>query len=288
MRLIATDLDGTLLNERGLVSEENAAAIKKAIDHGLEFVVATGRSFDAANIPLQRAGIKAPVISLNGANTSTENKKLLRDIPMADDHVKEIYAQCREKDIYFEVFTNEGVFSTSREYFLQVMIDVIKSANPTMPEDEIRKTAELRFQFEEVEFINSYDTLLARRDIRIYKILAFSMEKSRLKQIHNQLKTKKDIVITSSGDINLEINHAAAHKGAALEEYVKSLGIEMADVMALGDNLNDASMLKLAGRSVAMGNALPEIKVLCDITTKRNTENGVAVAIEEMLAKMNY
>jgi len=287
MKLIATDLDGTLLNEIGLVSEENAAAIKKAIDHGLEFVVATGRSFDAANIPLHRAGIKAPVISLNGANTSTEDNKLLRDIPMEKEHVKMIFDLCRENDMYFEVFTKNGVFSTSREHFLQVMMDIIKSANPTMPEDELRKTAELRFQFEEVEFIGSYDELLVKKDIRIYKVLAFSMEKSRLEHVREQLKDEKDIVITSSGDVNLEFNNAAAQKGAAVEEYAKSLGIEMADVMALGDNLNDASMLKLAGRSVAMGNALPEIKALCDFTTRKNTENGFAAAIEEMLAEMN-
>lgn len=287
MKLIATDLDGTLLNEKGLVSDENAAAIKKAIDQDIEFVVATGRSFDAANIPLHRAGIKAPVISLNGANTSTEDKKLIRDIPMEKENVKVIFDACRKYDIYFEVFTNKGVFSTSREHFLQVMIDIIKSANPIMPEEELRKTAELRFQFEKVEFITSYDELFTGKDIRIYKILAFSLEKSKLKQVRHQLIDEKNIVITSSGDINLEFNNAAAQKGTALEAYAKSLGIGMTDVMALGDNLNDASMLQVAGRSVAMGNALPEIKAMCDFMTGKNTENGVASAIEEMLAEMN-
>jgi len=287
MKLIASDLDGTLLDENGLVSEENVAAIKKAIDHGITFIVATGRSFDAANIPLHQAGLKAPVLSLNGANTYTADKELIRDIPMDERQVKLVYDECKKSELYFEVFTNKGTFSTSREHFLGVMLDILKSANPNLPEEELRKTAELRFQYEDVTFIESYEEIFSKDDINVYKILAFSMEKSRLDHVHKQLINEKDIAITSSGGINIEFNHVAAQKGVALEEYVKSLGIDLEDVMAIGDNLNDASMLKVAGHSVAMGNAIDEIKNIAGFTTKRNTENGVAFAIEEMLKEMN-
>jgi hypothetical protein len=287
MKLIASDLDGTLLDENGLVSEENVAAIKKAIDHGITFIVATGRSFDAANIPLHQAGLKAPVLSLNGANTYTADEELLRDVPMDKRQVKLVYDECRKSELYFEVFTNKGTFSTSREHFLGVMLDILKSANPNLPEEELRKTAELRFQYEDVTFIESYEEIFSKDDINVYKILAFSMEKSRLDHVHKQLINEKDIAITSSGGINIEFNHVTAQKGVALGEYVKSLGIDLEDVMAIGDNLNDASMLKVAGRSVAMGNATDEIKKIADFTTKRNTENGVAFAIEEMLEEMN-
>ncbi|MFA1822212.1 Cof-type HAD-IIB family hydrolase [Virgibacillus oceani] len=286
MKLIASDLDGTLLDENGLVSEENAAAIKKAIDHGIEVVIATGRSFGAANLPLRHAGLSTPIISLNGANTYTAEKELLRDVPMHESQVQMVYEECRKHDLYFEVFTNKGVFSTNREHFLGVMLDILKSANPNKPEEELRKTAELRFQYENVAFIENYDDIFSRKDISVYKILAFSMEKSKLHHVHKQLINEKNMAITSSGDINIEFNNTAAQKGVALEEYAKNLGIEMKDIMAIGDNLNDASMLKAAGRSVAMGNATDEIKNLCDFTTKQNTENGVAFAIEEVLADL--
>src|SRR5690625_2376428 len=91
------------------------------------------------------------------------------------------------------------------------------------------------------------------------------------------------ISITSSGAINIEFNHVDAQKGLALETLAKGMGIDMQDVMTLGDNFNDASMLQMAGRGVAMGNAEPEIKAMCDYTTKANDEHGVAVAIDEML-----
>src|SRR5690625_428018 len=89
MKLIATDLDGTLLNELGKVSTENAQAIKNALDQGIQVVVATGRAYEAAYLPLQEVGLSLPIICLNGAMTYTENKELLKHIPMERDRSEE-------------------------------------------------------------------------------------------------------------------------------------------------------------------------------------------------------
>ena len=286
MRLIATDLDGTLLNDGGEVSPENAKAIKQAIEQGIEFVVATGRSYDAANKPLQAAGLSAPVVSLNGAMTYSLDGKLIRDVPLDQTAVRKIQLACQEENIYFEVFTNEGVFSTSREHFIAVMVDILESANPNLSEEEIRENAELRFQHEKVQFIENYNELFEIEDLKIYKILAFSLEKEKLNKVNADLSEESGITITSSGDINLEFNHPDAQKGIALEALAESMEIEMKDVMTLGDNFNDVSMLKMAGRGVAMGNAADEIKSLCSHMTKTNNEHGVAFAIEEMLKEV--
>ena len=113
--------------------------------------------------------------------------------------------------------------------------------------------------------------------------MAFSTVQDQLEAVHKELESDTDIAITSSGDINLEFNHPEAQKGFALKHYAARLGIDMKDVMSLGDNWNDASMLEMAGRGVAMANAADGIKDLCQYTTKSNREHGVAVAIEEML-----
>jgi hydroxymethylpyrimidine pyrophosphatase-like HAD family hydrolase len=97
------------------------------------------------------------------------------------------------------------------------------------------------------------------------------------------LEDERNLTITSSGHLNLELNHRDANKGAALAFYSSRLGFDIEDVMALGDNLNDYSMLEAAGFSVAMENADPVIKELCDFTTKRHCEHGVAFAIEKVL-----
>ena len=112
MKLIATDLDGTLLNEKGEVSKENAQAIRKAMALGIKFVVATGRSYDAANKPLQAVGLICPIICLNGVNTYSVDKNMLRNAPMDIIISRKIQTLCQKEDIYFELFTNNGVYST--------------------------------------------------------------------------------------------------------------------------------------------------------------------------------
>ncbi|WP_017798350.1 Cof-type HAD-IIB family hydrolase [Oceanobacillus kimchii] len=283
MKLIASDLDGTLLKEDGTISEANQKAIQTAIDKGIEFIVATGRSYDAASIPLKKAGINCPVISLNGAVTYTKDKQIIRSIPLDKDVAKQITDVCDQEGMYIELFTNRGIFSGSREYFLEVMVDIMTSANPDISEADVRQQAERRFQFEPVEFIDNYHEVMDSTEIKVYKILVFATEPQQLSNASEKLRSEEGVVITSSGEINLEFNHPKAQKGLAVEQYVQQKQWTMEDVMSIGDNWNDASMLQMAGRGVAMGNAADEIKMLCSYTTLTNRDDGVAIAIDEML-----
>lgn len=287
MKLIASDLDGTLLNEIGQVSENNAAAIKKAVDQGIRFVVATGRSWDSASKPLQAAGITSPVISLNGATIYDEDGELLHEVKMNRDVAKEVLSVCREAEMYLEFFTNKGIYSASREYFVEVLVDIMKSANPNLTEEEIRANAHLRFQNEPVEFIDDYDLIFEMDDVVIYKILGFSLKPEKLAGVRASLGKEKELVITSSGDINLEFNHPQAQKGVALKNLADRLNIPKEDIVAVGDNWNDVSMLQAAGKGIAMGNASDEIKQLADGVTKSNIEDGVAALIESILIEKN-
>ena len=283
MKLIASDLDGTLLNENGLVSERNAEAIKKAQDNGIVFVAATGRSWEAASKPLQAAGITSPIISLNGAVMYDENDEELRSITMDKAVCKQILSVCRAGDMYLEFFTNKGIFSESREYFIEVLVDIMKSANPKLTDEDIREHANRRFQMEPVKFIDNYDLIFEMEDLVIYKVLGFTLVPENLVGVREKLTGEEGITITSSGDINLEFNHPDAQKGLALQDLANRLDIEMKDVMAMGDNWNDVSMLQSAGRGIAMGNASEGIKQLADEVTMSNIDDGVAVSIENVL-----
>src|SRR5690625_7867799 len=90
-------------------------------------------------------------------------------------------------------------------------------------------------------------------DLEIYKILGFSLEKEKLTHSHNQLADEETLAITSSGAINIEFNHVDAQKGLALETLAKGMGIDMQDVMTLGDNFNDASMLQMRSEERRVG-----------------------------------
>ncbi|WP_407271832.1 Cof-type HAD-IIB family hydrolase [Radiobacillus sp. PE A8.2] len=283
MKLIATDLDGTLLNEEHEISPENVKAIEKANASGIEVIVATGRSYESAKKPLNSVGLVCPIISLNGAVIYTETGEITRSVPLQKNVAKLIQHTCEKHDIYFELFTNKGGFSNNRDKFVQVVIDIFTSANPDLDASEVRKHAEQRFQNETISIVENYDTVLAQDDIEVYKVLAFSLDKNNLQSVKEQLQSESELAITSSGYDNLEFNHPDAQKGIALELVANKLGINMKDVMAIGDNFNDVSMLKAAGRGVAMGNADVAIKKMCNYVTTTNKENGVAHAIEAML-----
>ncbi|UFU00683.1 Cof-type HAD-IIB family hydrolase [Radiobacillus kanasensis] len=283
MKLFASDLDGTLLNGDHKISKENAEAIRKAQEQGVKVVVATGRSYNSARKPMAEVGLEAPVICLNGAQIYTVEGKLVRSVPLEKGVAMKIIEACRQKGAYFELFTNQGGFSSSREDFLKVMVDIMMSANPGLKEEEVKQHATKRFQEEEITIIENYEELVSRTDIEIYKVLAFSTTNTTLESVRNELSEETGVAITSSGFDNLEFNHPQAQKGIALELFAKDIDIDMKDVMAIGDNYNDVSMLQAAGMGVAMGNADEEIKQLSDFVTKTNLEHGVAYAIEEML-----
>ncbi|MBM7570855.1 Cof-type HAD-IIB family hydrolase [Aquibacillus albus] len=283
MKLIATDLDGTLLNENHMISSENAKAIEKAQELGIQIVVATGRSYSSARIPMEKMGLTCPIICLNGAQVYMSNKELIRNVPLSKEVALQIHNACQKQGIYFELFTNKGVFSDSRENFIQVMVDIMTSANPDLSKEDVRSRAEMRFQDERVEIVEDYNAIFQQEDLDIYKFLAFSVKDEKLESVKADLIDDSEVAITSSGFDNLEFNHPKAQKGIALEFLSNKLSIDMKDVMAIGDNYNDVSMLKAAGRGVAMGNADDEIKQLCDVSTKSNKEDGVAYAIEKML-----
>lgn len=285
MKLIASDLDGTLLNEWGQVSERNKEMIKKAIDEGIRFVVATGRSWEAASKPLEEAGIISPIISLNGAILYDGDATLRHEVPLESEVAKRVLSVSRDADMYLEFFTNKGIFSESREYFLEVLVDIMQSANPNLSEEEIREHAQLRFQMEPVTFIDDYSTIFQMEDIVVYKVLGFSIDPERLADVHAKLQEEAMLAITSSGDINLEFNHPNAQKGMALERLAELYQISMQDVVAIGDNWNDVSMLQRAGKGIAMGNASEEIKRIADEVTNSNREDGVAAVIERILQK---
>ncbi|CQR47911.1 Putative phosphatase YwpJ [Paraliobacillus sp. PM-2] len=283
MKLIATDLDGTLLNENGEISEKNAQMLKQALEQGVQVIVATGRSYTAANKTLQAVGLKLPIICLNGASLYTAEGEKLRSIPLSKSLSSKIVDQCESNQVYFELYTNKGVYSPNRSQFIDVMVNIMLSANPTISREEIEERAALRFQEEAFNTTNDFQGLIIKDDIEVYKALAFSLEADVLDKIKEKFNEEDKLVITSSGYDNLEFNHPEGQKGIALSLYAAENNIELDDVMAIGDNFNDLSMLKIAGHSVAMGNAEQTIKNTCSTVTDKNTKDGVAKAIKKIL-----
>jgi Cof subfamily protein (haloacid dehalogenase superfamily) len=283
IKCIATDMDGTLLNSSQQISRENKEAILKAQAQGIEVVVATGRSYQEATYILDEVGLKCPIIGVNGAEVRSKEGEILSTTTIEKHLGKQIASLLIEHDVYFEVYTNKGSFTIDREKAVSVLIDVFVSANPELNLQKVVDAAERRVREGRVSVIDSYNLLFDNEEYQIYKFLAFTFDPDRLEAAGKAVKELKGLAVSSSGHENLEITHQNAQKGIALEAFVKAQGIDIAETMAVGDNLNDESMLERAGRSVAMGNASFYIKSLCDVITERNDEHGVAKAILEVL-----
>lgn len=284
-------MDGTLLNEYGRVSSENAEAIRKAQAAGIEVVVVTGRPYTNAILPLEKAELSCPIISLNGAEWRGRNGEIVKRIPLEKEMCKEIQAFCEEKDVYFEYFTNDGVFSkSSQDRFIQIMTTLNADKYPEVDLEILKgivsQRSKERFKNENCQQVEHFDSLYEDEKKIIYKVFVLSSNLEQLKEIQQQLQQDSRLTITSSERGNIEVNHPDAQKGIALKRYAESKGISMQDVMALGDNYNDLSMLQMVGRGVAMGNAADDIKKACRYETDSNVEHGVARAIEEMLSEL--
>lgn len=283
IKCIATDMDGTLLDSSQKITAENTAAILKAQEQGVEVVVATGRSYQEATFVLDEAGLKLPIICVNGAEIRSMDGSIIATNPLSKGQAKRAAEALAAAGVYFELYTSQGTFTNDAAKARSIMADIFASANPETPMEQILQGAEERFHKGLVQVVDDYSPLLNDEEHLIYKLLAFSIDEQKQEEGRNSLSEIEGLALSSSGHLNIEVTSEKAQKGIALEAFTESMGISMADTMAVGDNENDLSMFARVGRAVAMGNAGFEIQMECDVVTATNDESGVAEAILEVL-----
>ncbi|MDG5471091.1 Cof-type HAD-IIB family hydrolase [Jeotgalibacillus sp. ET6] len=283
IKLLASDMDGTLLNGDHVIGPANIKAIKEAQAHGVEVLVATGRSYAEAVTPLKDAGIRCPIIAVNGAEVRDENGKQLLVRGIDKETARHAAKQLEQLDIYFEVYTDTGTYTNDKEQGIQLLIDIFLTTNPDTPMPHVEAEAHNRYDDGHIEVVEGYERIFEDSTHTVFKFLAFSSNPESLKQAKEILLKTEGLAISSSGKENLEITSIHAQKGLALETYCEMKKIPMKNVMAIGDNYNDLSMMKMAGYAVAMGNAPQDIKDQCAHLTATNREDGVAKAIQQLI-----
>ncbi|GAX47661.1 Cof-type HAD-IIB family hydrolase [Pseudolactococcus reticulitermitis] len=285
IQLIASDMDGTLLNDEMEISAENIAAIKQVQAAGIEFLVATGRSIEEAQPILQAAGIKCRYITSNGAQIFDENGQNLFTVGIEKEKLDLSIAILRRHQIYFELFTDHGGFTENIDDRIASIAHWLKSTSPNLSEAEAFEIAESHMASLPINFVADFRTVLDNPEITVLKIFAMGqIDEPELLLAKEELSQISDLAVTSSGANNIEVNHQAAQKGQALQKVTELLNLPLSKVAALGDNFNDMSMLAAVGVGIAMANAEAEVKEIAKYTTVTNVENGVAYAVEQILA----
>jgi Cof subfamily protein (haloacid dehalogenase superfamily) len=283
IRLIAIDMDGTILSPDHSISTKNKLAILAAQSNGIEVVIATGRSFSEAFDPVKAEGLNLSYICLNGAEVRDEFGKLLSATHLVENDIGKITSILDAEKIDYQLFIDTYVYTTSIEVQIDTFIQLAEAANQIPPIDKIRQEVMDRVEQGVIRIVDSFDELINQRGSEIYKVFGTSYNRLHLDNARKALQLIPGLAISSSGAGNLEITNSNAQKGIAVEQYAKSKGISMDNVMAIGDNYNDLSMMERAGYSVAMGNAPVDIKAACTETTTTNAQDGVGLAVEAIL-----
>lgn len=270
-KLICVDMDGTLLNNKKKISERNLKAINEAHNRGARFVVATGRIFVSANYYGDIIGVKTPIIASNGA--------YIREKDM-DKAIYEEYLNKGECISILNLLKTHGImpqfYSTDTIYTEEVKHSalVYSKANETLPRN--RQVA--------IRIVSQWEKLF-EENINLIKVMVMNDDKDRVKVAKKDFLELKRFEVVSSMDGSFEIMKKGTSKGEAVKKICEYYGINRNEVICIGDNENDLSMIKFAGLGVAMGNAEEFVKKEADYVTFSNEDDGVAHVIEEFILK---
>ena len=283
IKLIASDMDGTLLNDKHDIDKETVEAIRKAEEAGIIFAISTGREYGSVKCVLDKHGIRCQCIVSSGAEYIDEDGNVLAVINIEEESAKKIIKILDENKMSARIFTDKGVYTIStREEALKEVIYRTMSFNPGLTEEQAKAVAEKEGFFTCLKFIDNIEKFF-EEGIQIRKFVAFHNDVDFIKRMKEEIGKIPNLAISSSFHDNIEITNINAQKGIILEKVSKEMGLKNQEVMVLGDSFNDYSMFEMFEESVAMKNAIPEIKEVAKYITDSNDNLGVAKAIYNVL-----
>ena len=273
MKIIARDLDGTLLTYDKKLTDKTRSVLTKVAEQGNWIVPATGRALRAIPAEILSLPFLRYVISINGASVSDEvtgERLYSANIPLNTALALMDFA--KRYDCMYDCYWQDSGWSNrsflDRIRYYNADEEVVRLIlNSRQPVDDLeRMISECADSVQKVQ--------LCFRDLEERKAAKMAIE-----------SFFPNIVATSSFQNNLELNWKTADKGIGLLRLAEHLGLSAADTIAFGDSSNDISMLRAAGIGVAMGNASEEVKAACGVVTLTNDQNGVAAYLEQYLLK---
>ena len=288
IKLIASDMDGTLLNHNHKIPKENVELINYAKNQGIEFVVATGRAYYEALPALNEENINCDVISFNGGVVYDKNGNIISITPMLPKDLYYTIEILKSFDISYQLYTKNTIYTKSIETDINAYIDLIRSNGYDPDVEHLRAEAQQKLDVGYITEVENIELYLNEKENPPIKIIAISNDISKLENAAKLLSENTSISVTSSGANNIEIMHKNATKGEALKEIAKIYGINLENAVAIGDNLNDQAMLDIVGYSVAMKNGNTILKEQAKyVTEKTNSEGGVADTIFKLIEENN-
>ena len=282
-KLIAIDLDCTLLNSYGEITRENKQAIKYAIDNGIEVVLASGRDPGTMKKISLELGINNYLIAGNGA--SVYDIKLDKNIYKSfieKEKALQIIKLCKENSIFFNIYTNKGIITESLNYNVKVFNNE-NNYKPNNKRTNIEVTTDI------YKYIND-------NELEILKIIICDNSKIIFNNIIDKLKKIRDVEVLDVSHMSkkfikrgteevqveyfyTEVTNKNTNKWDAITFLINELDIKKDEVICIGDNINDLKMIENSGLGIVMKDSALEKMKIGDYVTLDNNSNGVEKAI---------
>ncbi len=263
VKLIVSDIDGTLLNSNRQLTQENFNAIQKAKEQKLLFTLCTGRIVSMLEYYIHALEIETPIITCNGAVIwDPLSQKAIFDVPMDREELMSMLEFCKFNQLDY------GVFTLGTNYFSRnsVRLENYRNYNEFAKANN-RPTMKLGYFDDDFHCLDG---------INVYKLLIYDKRPEQIKMVEERLGTLKKTVYTTSLPGLLDISEKSVNKGQGVQKLAELLKLQPEQVCTIGDFENDIPMLQFAGFSVAMGNALPHVKENAFYVTATNDESGLA------------
>ena len=261
IRMIVTDLDGTLVNAAYEISEENKKAVKAAEARGVPTVIATGRMHRSAVNYAKELGVDAPIISYNGAIVKTAGDELLASSYLEPQVVERVLVYAFAQGWYVQSYVGDALYYVERTEAARVYESASKIFGEAIGRGGmLAKTNEVPKLLVVVPADKIDDAIL---DLR------------------NRFRNEADVM--QSSPTYIEIVRPGVSKARAMLALAEKRGVSAEEIMALGDSGNDVEMIRAAGLGVAMGNAIPAVKEAADEIVPPCEENGFAEAVRRFV-----
>ncbi|MGE5629632.1 MAG: Cof-type HAD-IIB family hydrolase [Caulobacteraceae bacterium] len=275
-KMLVLDMDFTLLNKNKEVSERNREAIRKAIDRGVHVVVATGRIYTSARIYARLLGVNTPIIASNGAiireavfesplNTESTIYKNLLPVEAA----REMIRLSHKYNIFCHLFTEDTIYA---EKLVNISLRYTEWNKFLGKNDAVK-----------VEIVEDMEKSVLDEKLEVLKAVVVDQDSEKIQNVRNEIVETGIVSVSQSLKDNLEVMNKGVSKGSAVKMLAELYGIDRKEVIAIGDNENDVSMIEYAGLGIAMENADQCLKDVADYVTGHYERDGVAEAVEKFI-----
>lgn len=270
IKLLCMDMDGTLLNTKGEISKRNIETIKRAHEKGVKVTICTGRIFTSARYYADLIGIKVPIIATNGSYIREKDRdEIIYKSVLGKRKCEDILKVLKKYEIFPHFNTPDIVFTEKIIYSSQSYANMNKS---------LPKNRQI-----EIQVVEDWTDIFNKYEEEILKCICIDENMEKVKAAKKELQSNKELEVVSSRMDNFEVMSNGVSKGRAVEVLAGFYNIKQNEIMCIGDNENDISMIRYAGIGVAMGNAEEFVKDAANYITATNDDDGVAKAIEKLI-----